>query len=307
MQAREEISPAGRPPLAMSYASWSTFVSRSIERPRAGGVRRQYRAPGKLEVRHRAKPGLAPARVGLLYRCTSTEKARCQAVCQRGLSTPRSIGLDGPGRSAMLEFDLTKASCQITKHECDNHSHEQPQTPSRYLSRMRLRRQKRAPFLRQRVGFSRLTVPRVAVCCGGYAAARGGYAAPGELHAGGGSTAAEFGWVRPAVLDGWLAALELAQFGWAARGSGAGGPHGVWMGGGPAASASIVASSQHHNLVTARPLDSLLELCSGRRAPLAGGASMVSRRAGSTKIPLWPERPNKVPTSAEGTRSNPKS
>ena len=117
MQAREEISPAGRPPLAMSYASWSTFVSRSIERPRAGGVRRQYRAPGKLEVRHRAKPGLAPARVGLLYRCTSTEKARCQAVCQRGLSTPRSIGLDGPGRSAMLEFDLTKASCQITKHE----------------------------------------------------------------------------------------------------------------------------------------------------------------------------------------------
>ena len=96
---------------------------------------------------------------------------------------------------------------------------------------MRLRRQKRAPFLRQRVGFSRLTVPRVAVCCGGYAAARGGYAAahapcaPGELHAGGGSTAAEFGWVvarssgaRTVWMGGTLA-QELGarmEFGWVA-------------------------------------------------------------------------------------------
>ena len=45
------------------------------------------------------------------------------------------------------------------------------------------------------------------------------------------------GGTGPAVLDGWHAALELghAQFGWAASGSGAGGPHEVWMGGGPAA------------------------------------------------------------------------
>ena len=48
----------------------------------------------------------------------------------------------------------------------------------------------------ERVGYSRLTVPRAACCCGGYAAALGGDAAthapcgPGELHAGGGSTAA---------------------------------------------------------------------------------------------------------------------
>ena len=48
----------------------------------------------------------------------------------------------------------------------------------------------------ERVGYSRLTVPRAAFCCGGYAAALGGDAAahapcaPGELHAGGGSTAA---------------------------------------------------------------------------------------------------------------------
>ena len=39
---RAEISAAGRPALAMSCASWITFVSPSIERPRTGEVRRQY-------------------------------------------------------------------------------------------------------------------------------------------------------------------------------------------------------------------------------------------------------------------------